>query len=73
MDATDAGHLGVDEVRGRLSQASGLARRAQSPPFARKGDQEVMTTLRAAGAGEAIGQDAALEIIALRNSLFAPP
>lgn len=25
------------------------------------------------GAGEAIGQDAALEIIALRNSLLAPP
>ncbi len=73
VDATDAGHLGVDEVRGRLRQASGIARRAQSPPFARKGDQEVMTTLRAAGAGEAIGQDAALEIIALRNSLLAPP
>jgi len=47
--------------RGFRHAASG-AGWANTPAFARKGDQKIMTTVVAAGAGEAMGQYAAFQV-----------
>ena len=52
----------IDQVGGGLDHAPGIARRADAAALAGEGHQEVVATLGTAGAGEAVGQDAALEI-----------
>jgi hypothetical protein len=54
----------IDQVRRGLCHAPGVARRTQAAPFAREGDQEVVPAVRTSGAGEAVGENAALEVTA---------
>jgi hypothetical protein len=42
---------------GRLDHAAGITGGADTPPFTGKRDQEIMTTVFAAGAGEAVCED----------------
>jgi len=51
----------LDQMGGRLGHAAGGAGRAQAAAFAGERDQEVMAAGAAARAGEAAGEDAALE------------
>ena len=60
-------HLGehvIHEVRGRLGHAPGAAGGADPAALAREGDQEVMPAVRAAHPGEAVGQNAAGQVLA---------
>ena len=54
----------VDQMRRRLGHAPGVAGRTYPAAFARKRDQEIVSALLAASAGEAVGQDAAFEVAA---------
>ena len=54
----------IGEMRRRRHHAPGVARRANAAPLAGERDQEVVPALAAAGAGEAVGEDAAVEIAA---------
>jgi hypothetical protein len=45
----------IGQMRGGLGHAPCVARRAYAAPFARKGDEEVVTSLVAVGAGKAVG------------------
>ena len=47
----------VGEVGGGLRHAPGVARGADAPALARKGDEEVVAAFVAPVAGEAIGED----------------
>jgi len=53
-----------DQVGGGPGHPSCGARRAQAATLAGEGDQEVVAAGAAAGAGEAAGQDPALEVTA---------
>jgi hypothetical protein len=54
----------IGEMRGRRHHAPRVARWAHASAFARERDQEVVPALSAASAGEAMGEDAAVEIAA---------
>jgi len=58
----------VSQVRRCLGHAPGGAGGANTTALARERNQEVMPTVITAGAGEAVGKDAALEVFA--KSLF---
>jgi len=45
-----------------LSHAPGVAGRTYRAPFAREGDQKIVSALATASTGEAVGQDAAFEV-----------
>ena len=60
-------HLGVHmihQVRGRLGHAPGAARGTDPAALAGEGDQKVMPAARAARPGEAVGQNAAGQVLA---------
>ena len=60
-------HLGVHMIhpmRGGLGHAPGAAGGADPAALAREGDQEVMPAVRAAHPGEAVGQNAAGQVLA---------
>jgi hypothetical protein len=52
----------IDQVGGDFRHAPGVARGADATPLAGEGHQEIVATLGTAGAGEAVGQDAALQV-----------
>ena len=52
----------IDEMRGGLRHAPGIARRTDAASLTRKCDEKVSTALRAVGTSEAIGEDAAFEV-----------
>ena len=52
----------VDEMRGSLCHAPGIARRTNAASFAGKGDKKITPAIRAVGAGEAIGEDTAFQV-----------
>lgn len=52
----------IDQVRRRLRHTPGVARRARPAPLARKRNENIMPTVRAAGARETVGEDAAFEV-----------
>jgi hypothetical protein len=54
----------IDQMRGGLRHAAGVARRAYRAAFARERHEEVMPAVRTSGPGEAVGQDAAFEVVA---------
>ena len=54
----------VGKMGGGRDHAPGGTGRADPPTLAGVGDEEVVTTVSAAGAGKAVGEDAALEIAA---------
>ena len=54
----------IDQVRGCFGHAPRIARGAYATTLAGVGDQEIELTLVAAGAGEAVVEDATLEIAA---------
>ena len=54
----------IGEMGRRRHHAPGVARGADAPALARERDQEVVPALPAAGAGEAVGKDAALQVTA---------
>ena len=54
----------VTQVRSRLGHAACVARGADTAAFAGEGDQEVVTTVVAANAGKAVGEDATFEVFA---------
>ena len=54
----------IGEMGRRRHHAPGVARWADASALARERDQEVVPALPAAGAGEAVGQDAALQVAA---------
>jgi hypothetical protein len=54
----------IDQVGVGLGHASGIARGADATPLAGEGHQEIVAALGTAGAGEAVGQDAALQVAA---------
>ena len=54
----------IGEMRRGRHHAPGVARWAHAPALARERDQEVVPTLPAPGAGEAMGKDAAVEVAA---------
>ena len=51
----------VDQMGDGLRHAAGVARGADAAALAGEGDEEVMAAVVAAGAGEPIGQDTALQ------------
>jgi hypothetical protein len=51
----------LDQVRGGLGHAPGVARWTQPPPLAGEGHQDVVAALGTSGAGEALGKNAALK------------
>jgi hypothetical protein len=53
----------VGEVRGRLGHAAAGAGRADSSALAGEGDKEVVPAVTAAGAGKAVGEDAAFKVL----------
>ncbi len=61
-----AGKDVVGQVRRCLGHAPGVARGAHAPAFAGKGYEDVVPTVVTAGAGKAVGKDAALQIFAKR-------
>jgi len=61
-----AGKDVVGQVRRCLGHTPGVARGAHAPAFAGKGYEEVVPTVVTAGAGKAVGKDAALQIFAKR-------
>jgi len=54
----------IDQMRGRLDHAPCVAGRTYRAAFARKGNQKIVPARPAAGPGEAVGQNAALEVAA---------
>jgi hypothetical protein len=56
---------------GDLDHATGVARGADAAALAREGDQALGAGLAAAGAGEAVGQDATAQVGA--EVVFGPP
>ena len=52
----------VGEVSGDLAHAPGVARRADASALTRERNQPLVAALLATGPGEAIGQDAALQV-----------
>jgi hypothetical protein len=54
----------VHQMCGHLGHVSGVARRAHRAAFAGKCNQEIVSAVCAPGTGEAVGQDAALQIAA---------
>ena len=54
----------IGEMCRRRDHAPGVARWTHAAPLARERDQEVVAALPAAGAGEAMGEDAAFQITA---------
>ncbi len=52
----------IHQMGGGLGHASGIARGADATPLAGEGHQEIVAARGAAGAAEAIGQDAALQV-----------
>lgn len=54
----------IGQMRRCRHHAPGVARRAHAAPLAGEGDQEVVPALCATGAGEAMGEDDALELTA---------
>lgn len=54
----------VGEMRGSLDHAAGITRRAEAAPLTGKGDQKIVPAAGAPRAGEAVGEDAALEVAA---------
>ena len=54
----------VDQMRGGLRHATGIARRADTSAFTREGDKKVMPTFIAKSTGKAVGEDTAREILA---------
>ncbi len=57
----------INQVRGRLSHASAVARWADALPLTREGDQKIVTAGTAAGSGESKTENAAAEV---RPKLF---
>jgi len=54
----------IGEMRCRRDHAPGVARRAHAAPLAGESDQEVVAALPTTGAGETVGEDAALQVAA---------
>jgi len=54
----------VGQMRGALHHAAGGAGGAHAPTFTGLGDQEVVSARSAAATGEAVGEDAAVEVAA---------
>jgi hypothetical protein len=66
----------IDQVGGGFGHTPGFARGADAAPLAREGPQEIVAARGAAGAGEAVGQDAALQVasqLALRVAGYRVP
>ena len=60
----NSGDYVVDQVGGGLHHAAGVASRAEAAGLAGERHQEIVAAGRAAGAGDAEGWDAALEVLA---------
>ncbi len=56
----------ICQVRRSLHRAAGIARGADTPAFAREGHKVVVRAVSPAGAGKAVGKDAAFEVFAKR-------
>jgi len=54
----------INQVRGRLGHAPGVAGRAKGAPLTGEGYQEVVAALGTSGACEPVGEDAALQVAA---------
>ena len=54
----------IDQVGGGLGQAPGIARGADATSLVGEGHQEIVAARGTGGAGEAVGQDAALQVAA---------
>jgi len=53
----------IDQVRGGLRHAPGVARGTDAAPLAGKGDQKVVSTFRTVCAGKPVDQNAAFQVV----------